>query len=1006
MYRLAFLPILLIISTFTATSQAVLFNYGNPKTTDNMHNACRAQDGGILSVGDADSEDWDGWDGTLTKTDHLGGLVFRTRLGSVRWNEHALAVAEDPAGKIWVGGTADSANVRRAWLMYRNPAGGPIWERTLFQHSGSETSVQDIKLSRDGQRLALVGLSGGRVWFALWTASGERVLEQKFDRIDGQQNLTAEKAVLTESGDGWLVYGCGKIGNGKRQVFVLKINAKGELLASALYLPDDDVVNTGTCVLTTGGSLLGVGTAKVPNLQEEAFTFYIPANLDRRQIAFRTFGGRKREGRRLDEANDIVVLDAQTCLVVGSTSSHRPGATVPNMATWRVDHSGQRLESADMADFGGDLAERAVRGLRMYSGDVWLCGEVNDGNRFRDDRNFAFAKIESLTLPYAAAAVSGAVTLSASSTAPTVQPGNTSTVAVEVVNQANTSVEGMFLTANCPNNLPGCHNGLRFALPPLQAGERYLANIPIWADREAQPGDSPLNIRLNNSNGDVLAQKNTTLTVGAAQRPHIQIVNAEAVGSRKAQLVRGQKTDVEIVLRNTGSAEAKNVTLAFHPSEGLALSSKDFVEKTWPVGSTRTYHLSLTAGLGAASKTGLKIFMSGENLGAASDMSIEFDVANVASAAAPEPTGQPLPANIDLEIRWDDGSDLMSRRSNQKEIQLAVEVSGNVAVTLADIWLLRSHEGRLDSMSFQGIKSDKVQLLRKNMSAVIFIYRASNLLTLKPGENVLQMVVKKGTKRSVTAAMTVRYKSKETTLHVLSIGVPDPRDQLKYTQKDARDMAALFAQQQGKMFDNVEVRVLTTLEETRAEAISQAVNEFGLMSRRGLLRPDDAVLVFISTHGILSEEDKQLRLLSSTFSAGNQKYTSLSPQEDILRVLDTLPCRKFVLMDACHSGAFANGGRKGSGQVCVVASCAAQESSYEDDASQNGAFTKVLKDLLSNPAACRSLDTDGTPGLSMAEVFGRLQTEVGALVRTTRGKEVKQTPYWEAGAEKGGVWGY
>jgi|GEM_PF-6710329 len=529
----------------------------------------------------------------------------------------------------------------------------------------------------------------------------------------------------------------------------------------------------------------------------------------------------------------------------------------------------------------------------MYSGDVWLCGEQNDGNRLRDDRNFAFAKIESLTLPYAAAAVSGTVALGTSGVAPTVQPGNTGTVTVEVVNQADSPLEGMYLTANCPNNLPGCYNGLRFALPRLQVGERFLANIPLWADREVPSGGSPLDIRLNNSTGKMLAQKKTTLTVGTAPKPNIRIVKAEAVDSRKPQLVRGQKTDIEISLRNDGQAEARNVTLAFYTPEGATLttSSKDYLEKTWPTGSTRTYHLTLTAGLGEAKNVALKIFKNGENLGTASDLNTEFEVVKTASVPVPEPANTAPPTNIDLEIRWDDGNDAMNRRSSKHQMELSVEISGNVAVTLNDLWLLHTHAGGKDSFSFAGIKSGEVQLLRKNKSAVIFIYRASNLLTLQPGDNVLQMMVKKGKKRAMTARLTVRYKPKETTLYALCIGVPDPRGQLKYTQKDARDMATLFAQQPGKVFDNVEVTTLMTLEETRAEMISKAVKEFGLLSRRGTLKPDDAVLIFISTHGIVSDEDGQFRLFGSTFDAGNQKYTGFSLREDILRALDTLPCR-------------------------------------------------------------------------------------------------------------------
>src|ERR1043166_4379526 len=91
------------------------------------------------------------------------------------------------------------------------------------------------------------------------------------------------------------------------------------------------------------------------------------------------------------------------------------------------------------------------------------------------------------------------------------------------------------------------------------------------------------------------------------------------------------------------------------------------------------------------------------------------------------------------------------------------------------------------------------------------------------------------------------------TLYVLSIGVSehkhDPEHKtwmskgVKFAAKDARDVARLFERQQRKLFDRVASVVLTNDQATKAN-IEQHLDWL-----RPVVRPGDAVVLFIASHG-------------------------------------------------------------------------------------------------------------------------------------------------------------
>lgn len=1020
--KLIFIWILSFIAAYLSAQNEQMYDYGNKKTTDEMYNACRSQDDGILSVGRSEvrAEDGKGWDAALMKTDYLGALVFRKKTGSPRADDMALCVAEDPSGRIWTGGKSDSAGVQTAWLSCWTPLGGFVWHKNLFTHPSFAT-VSDLQVSKDGNSLAVCAIEGSNILFARFTPEGDFIVSlKKPDNLAAIAHLQPEKITLTEGADSWYIYGCGKTKDHKRQLFILKINSVGVCLGAISYQPDKkNIQASGRCTLTHGGNLLATGTAEVPPFQEEAFTWYVPADLSDKNMQFQTFGGNKEKGSRLDEAYDIIALDPSECLVVGRTRSFKAGSQHSNMCAWRTDHYGKRL-SYKMYFYDAPLEEGAVRAVRMYSGDVWFCGTKNDGNSFKDDRNFAFLRVKHLSLPlkWATTARAGNIAFNAPGIAPAIRPGTHGTLEIEVINEAAQPAEGMVITAQCPPDMKGCYAGVRYALPPMQPNEKYVARIPLWADVEAPALVNELKLQLANANGDVLAQKTTKMTVNELDKPRLRLLKAVSAISQEPKLTLGEGNKMEISIKNEGTAEARNVIITFKEPEGAHLSGNtEIKEAQWPVGAIRTYNITVAPERDyASSLIEMRIYVDGEKLKDHPDISAVFQITTLPQKIA-VPQETTLPANAEIEVRWADGNDALDRRTGKPRYQLIVQISGDTEVNYSDVVVL--HNG--DSTLLSGIKSDRFQLKRANESRKMFIYRLNADMTLRPRDNVVQVVVKKGNKRVVTPPLKIYYTLNQSTLYVVSIGVPDNRGILKYTQKDARDMARLFASQEGKIFGNVVVRLLTAPDSTRADNISEVVSNFSKMARRGLLRSTDAILFFISTHGITRESDRQFRLLASNYSPGND-YTSIPFKQDILDKLDTLSCHKFLLIDACHSEASLNGVKGGDDgndyaeaikrlataarTTRILGSCGEQESSYEDDAWENGAFTKIFKDILSDVSLCQELDQDNAKGLSIGELFPRLQLQVNKLVKEKRNQS--QTPFANPGAIQEGIqiWGY
>ncbi|MEO0470491.1 MAG: caspase family protein [Bacteroidota bacterium] len=200
-------------------------------------------------------------------------------------------------------------------------------------------------------------------------------------------------------------------------------------------------------------------------------------------------------------------------------------------------------------------------------------------------------------------------------------------------------------------------------------------------------------------------------------------------------------------------------------------------------------------------------------------------------------------------------------------------------------------------------------------------------------------------------------------LYVLSVGVSDFEDEstdLTYAHTDAAAFSNRFAKQAGKLFNKVRVKQFLNEKATLIN-IKRGIS---WLEREATQK--DMILIFISTHGALDSKGN-LYILPNDFHPHNLFATALNIR-DLTEGMNGTPCKKLILLDACHSGqsaydllefasikganlnsAVAELVSKESG-VTVMTSSSGKEFSYENPRWGHGAFTKAMLEGLDGKA--------------------------------------------------------
>ncbi|MCI4671130.1 MAG: caspase family protein [Bacteroidia bacterium] len=234
-------------------------------------------------------------------------------------------------------------------------------------------------------------------------------------------------------------------------------------------------------------------------------------------------------------------------------------------------------------------------------------------------------------------------------------------------------------------------------------------------------------------------------------------------------------------------------------------------------------------------------------------------------------------------------------------------------------------------------------------------------------------------------------------LYILSIGVSDYKFEdidLRYAHADASSIGEKFSELEGSLYGQVKVKQLLNGD-------ANLVNiKKGLSWLEREATQKDVILLFISAHGALDNKGN-LFILPSDFQSSDLFATGLNISQ-ITEGISGTPCKKLILLDACHSGQSGYdiletasvkalnvnqaveelvGGQTG---VTVMTSSSGNEFSYENSSWKHGAFTKGILEGL-----------DGRADYNHDELISLLELNLYVTERVkelTRGQQHPYTP--------------
>lgn len=199
-------------------------------------------------------------------------------------------------------------------------------------------------------------------------------------------------------------------------------------------------------------------------------------------------------------------------------------------------------------------------------------------------------------------------------------------------------------------------------------------------------------------------------------------------------------------------------------------------------------------------------------------------------------------------------------------------------------------------------------------------------------------------------------------LYVLSVGISNYSRQeytLTYAAKDARDIAATFARQRGRLYRDVTARVLTD-----GGAGKSAILD-GLEWLQHQMTTHDVAVLFLAGHGIVDPSSGRYFFLPHDADPEAIKRTMVS-QDDIQTTLRTIAGKTLMFIDSCHSGKVLSAEQNRSlsyldsligeimgadNGVVVFTASMGRQPSRESPRWGNGAFTKAVIEGIDGHAA-------------------------------------------------------
>ena len=225
-------------------------------------------------------------------------------------------------------------------------------------------------------------------------------------------------------------------------------------------------------------------------------------------------------------------------------------------------------------------------------------------------------------------------------------------------------------------------------------------------------------------------------------------------------------------------------------------------------------------------------------------------------------------------------------------------------------------------------------------------------------------------------------------LYALLVGVtgyqnPDYNN-IFYGAHDADELAKALMAQKGGLYADVQIKVVDDPTKPDADPTRSNVED-GLYWLQHTATNRDLAIIFLSGHGFLDPKQK-FWFLTREADIARLRNTAIS-NDDLLDLIASIPGKKILFIDACHSGAAMTVGYKatpaeatpdmnkvvndfstaGSGVVVFAASTGTELAKESDKWDRHGAFAKALIEAIGEGKA--SMDPSGRITTDMLDLY-------------------------------------
>lgn len=943
-----------------------------PHGTEAFQSAIAATNGYLFSVGASNAKTQGGSDGYLRVLDPSTGQMRFEKLYGYKEDDVFYNVAQTYNGHFLLAGatTASGKNGQDAWIVAVNERGEKIKE-LRFGGVGND-AFRFIITSPDGSAL-LAGYKNdkknGDVWLAKMEAD-TLVWETQL----GKDEFANISGIVRASDGGFVFCGntAGKAKPGTGYVYATKIDAQGKPVAGwPKFFGEKGWSEAGSIIATHEGGYAITGKTNFRGAG--GFDAWL---LKMSRDGFRQWD--KTYGGKGEDMAYTLIQNEKGYLLAGASNSHLSGARTLESFVVQTSPGGE-LEWEEF--MGGDKDDAIYKLLYLHDGgyvmggnsgkDTWLkrmTPKQGDGLALTGLRNLESLQTSEVRIRTADGAI---------------KPNEQTALSFLITNNSDVDLPDLRVMADKRSDNEHLEAWNTNYFGTLRKGESIMASIPVYGKADLTDGACDLALTITSGEKNLKSIQQTIVL--HELRPASLVIK----GYKFTPSATSDVITLKVEIANNGDEGSGPAEVRFSCPPGISASGER-TKILGVLGAHKSREVSFTFTKGQFKESVANIICVVLDGGAEkAHKTMEWQASGSKALS-----GGPIMIWTDPAPHENPGNKRVRTNDNQLNFKMTVVDSKPLNT--------KNFKVKTNGVEMEGSKFNEQDLSPPKLENERFTYTYKNTIPLVEGINYIQVMID----GEASEVLEVEFLPDRANLHLLVIG-PKHED-LKFTEKDAADIAAAFKNQGGenKLFNQVITYALHTPEKTSKTAIEQAFYDLAYLWDDKQIGVNDVLLIFISSHGKIT--NNRFRILQTGYDPKYQDI-SIDFKETILNILAPINCKKLIFLDACHSG----GAKDGFGAVSkavvdlansqpgvsTLSSCSSTEKSYEDPKWGNGAFTKALLEAFGD-VQCTDIngsfraDTNGDSIVRLGELYEFLRRRVPELVKQTiPNAPTTQTPF-------------